>query len=305
MDLKEMQARIARKKELEAELPGLRERSYALEDQLKERKLHLEYEEGDVAELESSNFKSLFYTVIGKKQEKLNREVDEAEAAKREYEAVAEELAAAQKAVRKAEAELRMLSNCEKEYDTAVREQSVMLKERLRYADPKLLDRINGLEEEIAFCRKLQEQLALAIEEGEKAEYLAEAVLESLRQAADDSIHDRNMAMHEELDEAQARLESLQRQLERFNAYLRDREIQADMQIAFTGAARYMDILFDDNYNNSYKNRVDYCVWKPQHRTEDVATNIRSALGNLREELEKARGRELSAKGAIVDLIAQ
>lgn len=305
MDLKEMQARIARKKELEAELPGLRERSYALEDQLKERKLHLEYEEGDVAELESSNFKSLFYTVIGKKQEKLNREVDEAEAAKREYEAVAEELAAAQKAVRKAEAELRMLSNCEKEYDTAVREQSAMQKERLRYAAPKLLDRINGLEEEIAFCRKLQEQLALAIEEGEKAEYLAEAVLESLRQAADESIHDRNMAKHEELDEAQARLESLQRQLERFNAYLRDREIQADMQIAFTGAARYMDILFDDNYNNSYKNRVDYCVWKPQHRTEDVATNIRAALGNLREELEKARGRELSAKGAIVDLIAQ
>ena len=305
MDLKEMQARIARKKELEAELPGLRERSYALEDQLKERKLHLEYEEGDVAELENSNLKSLFYTVIGKKQEKLNREVDEAEAAKREYEAVAEELASAQKAVRKAEAELRMLSNCEKEYDTAVREQSAMQKERLRYADPKLLDRINGLEEEIAFCRKLQEQLALAIEEGEKAEYLAEAVLESLRQAADESIHDRNMAMHEELDEAQARLESLQHQLERFNAYLRDREIQADMQIAFTGAARYMDILFDDNYNNSYKNRVDYCVWKPQHRTEDVATNIRSALGNLREELEKARGRELSAKGAIVDLIAQ
>ena len=305
MDLKEMQARIARKKELEAELPGLRERSYALEDQLKERKLHLEYEEGDVAELESSNFKSLFYTVIGKKQEKLNREVDEAEAAKREYEAVADELATAQKAVRKAEAELRMLSNCEKEYDTAVREQSALLKERLRYADPKLLDRINGLEEEIAFCRKLQEQLALAIEEGEKAEYLAEAVLESLRQAADESIHDRNMAMHEELDEAQARLESLQHQLERFNAYLRDREIQADMQIAFTGAARYMDILFDDNYNNSYKNRVDYCVWKPQHRTEDVATNIRAALGNLREELEKARGRELSAKGAIVDLIAQ
>lgn len=305
MDLKEMQARIARKKELEAELPGLRERSYALEDQLKERKLHLEYEEGDVAELESSNFKSLFYTVIGKKQEKLNREVDEAEAAKREYEAVADELATAQKAVRKAEAELRMLSNCEKEYDTAVREQSALLKERLRYADPKLLDRINGLEEEIAFCRKLQEQLALAIEEGEKAEYLAEAVLESLRQAADESIHDRNMAMHEELDEAQARLESLQHQLERFNAYLRDREIQADMQIAFTGAARYMDILFDDNYNNSYKNRVDYCVWKPQHRTEDVATNIRAALGNLREELEKARGRELFAKGAIVDLIAQ
>lgn len=305
MDLKKMQARVARKKELEAELPGLRERSYALEDQLKERKLHLEYEEGDVAELENSNLKSLFYTVIGKKQEKLNREVDEAEAAKREYEAVAEELAAAQKAVRKAEAELRMLSNCEKEYDTAVREQSAMQKERLRYADPKLLDRIKGLEEEIAFCRKLQEQLALAIEEGEKAEYLAEAVLESLRQAADESIHDRDLAMHEELDEAQARLESLQRQLERFNAYLRDREIQADMQIAFTGAARYMDILFDDNYNNSYKKRVDYCVWKPQHRTEDVATNIRAALGNLREELEKARGRELFAKGAIVDLIAQ
>jgi hypothetical protein len=299
-----MQARIARKKELEAELPGLRERSYALEDQLKERKLHLEYEEGDVAELERSNLKSLFYTVIGKKQEKLNREVDEAEAAKREYEAVAEELAAAQKAVRKAEAELRMLSNCEKEYDTAVREQSAMQKERLRYADPKLLDRINGLEEEIAFCRKLQEQLALAIEEGEKAEYLAEAVLESLRQAADESIHDRNMAMHEELDEAQARLESLQRQLERFNAYLRDREIQADMQIAFTGAARYMDILFDGN-DTSHGSHADYSVRIAQHRTEDVATNIRAALGNLREELEKARGRELSAKGAIVDLIAQ
>lgn len=303
MDLKEMQARIERKKQLEIDLPKLRERSYKLEEQEKILKVRLEYEKSDVDALEGNNLKSLFYTVLGKKQEKLNREYDEADAAQEEYDAVAKALADAQKAVRKAEAELRMLSNCEKEYENAIKEQSARWKELLQNADPKLSEQFAGLEEEIALCCRMQEHFEKAIEEGEKAEYLAEAVMESLRQAADESAHERNMAKHEELDEAQARLEVLQRQLQRFNEFLSDKEIQANMQISVTGFWRYADILTDSNSGDGFRGHLGSYIYRSEYQIEKVSRDLRTTLDDLRENREKAHQRELSAKAAISDLI--
>ena len=79
MNLRELQEKLASREALEAELVSLNQQASELNARLTREKLNLEYEQSDVASLEGNTLKSLFYTVIGKKEERLMKEEDEAE----------------------------------------------------------------------------------------------------------------------------------------------------------------------------------------------------------------------------------
>ena len=87
MDFHELQQRIWSREALESELDRLHQKADELSARLRREKVNLEYEQSDVKALEENTLKALFLTAIGKKEERLMKEEDEAEEALRQKEA--------------------------------------------------------------------------------------------------------------------------------------------------------------------------------------------------------------------------
>ena len=111
-----LQAQCARKKKLEtciAELCTQRNTYSARAQELKESFLK---EQADVDRLEGRSLSAFFYNVIGKMDDKLTQERQEAYAAQVKYDAVARELAGIEEDLERYQAEIHSLQNCEARY---------------------------------------------------------------------------------------------------------------------------------------------------------------------------------------------
>lgn len=115
--LMELQQKVARKKKLESILQELKQQRGELTDKvnlLKQTKLK---EEADVDKLQGKSLAAIFYTIFGKKEEKLDKEKQETYAAVVKYKVAVQEMETIESEIRQYEAELMELKNCELEYE--------------------------------------------------------------------------------------------------------------------------------------------------------------------------------------------
>ena len=91
--LKELLAQCARKKKLEASAAELRRQRDTYAARAEELKEAMREEQADVDRLEGRSLAAFFYNVVGKMDEKLTQERQEAYAARVRYDAAARELA--------------------------------------------------------------------------------------------------------------------------------------------------------------------------------------------------------------------
>lgn len=115
--LMELQQKVARKKKLESILQELKQQRGELTDKvnlLKQTKLK---EEADVDKLQGKSLAAIFYTIFGKKEEKLDKEKQEAYAAVVKYKVAVQEMETIESEICQYEAELMELKNCELEYE--------------------------------------------------------------------------------------------------------------------------------------------------------------------------------------------
>ena len=94
-DLKELQRRAARRAQVQAQLRELETQRSALEARVEELAVVLHDERADVERLEAGGLTAFFYSLLGKGEEKLDKERREAAAAALKYESAARELAEA------------------------------------------------------------------------------------------------------------------------------------------------------------------------------------------------------------------
>ena len=76
--LRELQRCAARKKQLEAMLREMYDRQHQLTEQVSRLQAALMSEQADVDRLECGSLTAFFYNVMGKKEEKLSKEREEA-----------------------------------------------------------------------------------------------------------------------------------------------------------------------------------------------------------------------------------
>lgn len=182
MEQNEFVSAVDREETLEKEIADLREKIAELEGEESRLKLQAEYEQSDVDELEGKTLKAAFYTLIGKKNEKLNQEYDEADEAKARYEAVVADLSAARKALSRAEYALRRFRSSQKEEKEAFEAWLAETRARLKSLPPEVSREFLRLEQELMTHVEQQEQILVAIAEGKKAIRLSEYVAESMRE---------------------------------------------------------------------------------------------------------------------------
>lgn len=303
--LEELRQQIARKNRLETIVKDLKTQKQELAEKVSELESVMTKEQADVDKLEGRSLAAFYYSVVGKKEAVLDKERQEAYAAKVKYDAAFKEAEAVNADLVRAEEELRSLRWSEQDYQQTLQEKA----KALRTAGGSEAARIIALEERILQIENQKKELQEAISAGKSAMSIADTVLSKLDSAEGWGTWDlvgggliADLAKHSDLDEAQSYVESLQVQLRRFKTELADVTIHADIQVSVDGFLRFADYFFDGLFS-------DWTVLDKisQSKTQIHKTRgqIGSVLSKLDELLRAADGAQNCAKSELDDLVIQ
>lgn len=247
-ELKELHDQVARKKQLEVVLQDLWVQEQELVPKIAELEQIKMNEQEDVERLEGGSLAAFFYGVVGKMDEKLDKERQEAYMASVKFDAAVRELEVVEYEIEKGERELEGLQDCEERYKQLLEEKLELLKASTGSVAEELLK----LEENILHINQQKKEIEEAISAGNQALEVAKDVKSSLNSAEGWSTFDMlgggwiaSMAKHEHLDEAQHKVELLQIKLRKFRTELADVKISADMKVSIEGFTRFADFFFD------------------------------------------------------------
>ena len=300
-----LQEKISRARQLSSMLKELHSQRDSLASRVRELEAIKMDEQADVDRLEGRSLASFFYNVIGKMDEQLNKERQEAYAARVKYDAVARELEAVESDIRRYETELGELRGCEKEYEATLQEKANAVKSEGGARAEEILK----LEERHAYLESQKKELREAISAGKSARSTAESVLSSLDSAEGWGTWDllgggllADMAKHSHLDEAQGAIERLQSQLRRFKTELADVTIHADMHVNVAGFLRFADYFFDGLF-------ADWAVMdkisQSQNQVQSTKNQIESVLSRLNSMMNTADQEQSQVKNKLNLLILE
>ena len=303
--LKALQEKISRSRQLSSMLKELRGQRDTIAARVRELEAIKVDEQADVDRLEGRSLASFFYNVIGKMDERLNKEREEAYAARVKYDAAARELEAIDGDIQRCESELSGLRGCEREYEATLREKANAVKS----AGGARAEEILKLEERHAYLESQKKELREAISAGNSARSTAESVLSSLDSAEGWGTWDllgggllADMAKHSHLDEAQGAIERLQSQLRRFKTELADVTIHADMQVNVDGFLRFADYFFDGLF-------ADWAVMdkisQSQSQVQSTKNQIDSVLSRLNSMMSAAEREQAQTKSKLDALVLE
>lgn len=281
--LQQLREKVSRKQNLEQKLRELRSQREKLDDQVRELKKIMWDEQADVERLAHVSLASVFYAMVGKKTEKLDKEKVEAYAAKVKYDSAEVELNLVEEDIRRVETQLREISGFEKQYEVLLQEKSAKIKESASAEAERLLQ----IEGDITVHKSQKKEINEAISAGSSALASTDSILSSLDSAKGWGTWDliggglvSDMIKHSYLDEAQHEVQQLQSQLRRFKTELADVMIYADLQVNIDGFLRFADYFFDGLF-------ADWAVMEKISQSKDSVEKTKSEIQAVLSQLRR------------------
>lgn len=302
-ELKELQQQAAMKNRLEAILKELRKQREELQTRVDELAVIKEKEQLDVDRLERRSLANYVYQVVGKLDERLTEEKQEAYQAAVKYDAAYSELQAVEADIRTKELEYGRIRRSNERYQEVLKEKQ----EAVKLSGVPEAAEILRLEAQITSLDVQIKELNEAISAGKHAEQIADGILGSLSSAEGWGTWDllgggliADMAKHSHLDEAQGQVERLQGALRRFKTELSDVEIIADMQVNIDGFLRFADYFFDGLF-------ADWSVMNRISEAQGQVKNVKGQIGSLLDKLNRActsvKSEQTTAKSRLQELV--
>lgn len=247
--LEQLQQKMAQRQTLEAKLKELRSQKWEYERNVISLKVALQEEQADVEKLEGRSLSNYFFAVIGKLDEKLDKERREAYAARVKLDAAQRELAGIEEDLSDIQQQLSQVMMAQQEYRSALEQKQM----ELRASGTESAGQIITLEEQIAALEAHKREIREAVSAGYSARGTADQILSELNSADNWNTWDMfggggiitHVAKHGHLDTAQDLIQELQSKLRRFKTELADVKISADMQVNIDGFLRFADYFFD------------------------------------------------------------
>ena len=293
-DLKALWEQVAEKKVVDAKYQELQAQRKTVAQRVRQLEKVKQSEQADVDRLERGSLAAFFYQVVGRMDEKLDKEQQEAYAARVRYDAAARELASIDADLARLEARLKGLSGCEQRYQDALMERFREIKETNSPAAQELMES----ESRVVELKLRRREIREAVQAGNTALKQAGAVLESLDSARGWSTMDlvgggiwSDPAKYDHLDEAQEQVEQLQVDLRRFKTELADVEINADIQVTIEGFLRFADFFFDNLFTD----------WEVRDRIDQSIDQVRDTKRQIQRVLDKLERMEGSIKAQLED----
>ena len=302
-ELKELQQQAAMKNRLETILKELKKQREALQDRVDGLATIKEKEQLDVERLERRSLTNYFYQVVGKLDDKLTEEKQQAYQAAVKYDTTFGELQAVEAEIRAKELEYGRVRRSNERYQEVLKEKQEAV---ILSGVPEAAE-ILRLEAQITSLDVQFKELNEAISAGKRAEQIADGILGSLSSAEGWGTWDligggliADMAKHSHLDEAQGQVERLQGALRKFKTELTDVEIIADMQVNIEGFLRFADYFFDGLFADwSVMNRIS----EAQSQVKKVKGQISSLLDKLNRACASVKSEQTTAKSRLQELV--
>lgn len=280
-DLLELKEQLGKKERMETELQNLKEKKKPIEEKVYELEKCKLAEEKDVARLEGTTFASVFYQVIGKKEEKLSKEKEEAYEAVKKYEIAKEELFAIEQEIASKQEMLRKLSSCKSRYEQLFQEKL----QQLRLAENEDIFKLEGQLYKIETQKREVEE---ALYEGRKVLSQVDSILESLDKANGWAKWDTfgggglvsDMVKHDHLQTAQDKIRDLQWNLKSFKTELADVEIHTDIKVTIDDFLKFADYFFDGIF-------ADWAVLDKISESKSKITSTRYEVMAVNSKLEE------------------
>lgn len=300
--LEEAQKGIYRLKKIDSMLNELRSEQENLESKVSKLKKILEKENSDVDKLNKKSLASIFYSAIGKLDDRLEEEQREALAAKLKYSQSMTDLENIEYEIDKLSKERAGYKDCKSEYDSLYAQKKDLLIKSDENTAKKILDITEKINDSQNKIRELRE----AIFAGNDAAASLNNALDSLRSAEGWGTWDlfgggliADLAKHSRLDDTKYEVEKAQTLLRKFKTELADVKINSDIYIETDGFAKFADFFFDgliadwfmqskirDSYESvsSVKNEVENVIERLtqlENQESDLIKNLKSELNNL------------------------
>ena len=272
-----LKEKVLRKAHLEKLLEELDIQRADLEDKVYRYGLTKAREQKEADRLEGRSLTAFVYTVIGKKEEKLEKEQSEAKEAAVRYDAAARELDAVKSDIERYGAELLSLKTCEAELESA----TAAAVAEIKGSDKPEREEIFRLEQERAVLLNKLRELDEAVAAGDTAHKTVSEIKIMLDKAVNMGEWDLfgggmlpDIMKHGYLDEAQGLVEKLQTELRRFKTELADVQFDADFRINEDGFLRFADYFFDGFF-------VDLASLRKIEKSRDYVLSVKRDLENV------------------------
>ena len=282
--MRELQEKLASREALETELESLYQQASELNERLKREKLNLEYEQSDVESLEGNTVKSLFYTVIGKKEERLTKEEDEADEAKRQYEGTVAELDKVNARIKRVEIDLRNLKWAERDYQNQVKELSARIEEiKTRMTDADAVT-FSALRDELDSQKQNQALYAEITEEGKALLQCITLMYDALREMTHEARRGTLMNYSVAREQAEENKKLVYLRAEAFRKYL-DRGIRFENDYCIDPTSIDSEIQRARIYTYNTAPNADRFV--PD--VPDLSLNLHGILNEIEKKAERSK----------------
>ncbi len=283
--LQALREKLARKSKVESMLSSLQAQLTDLkaeEQRLANIRMN---EQTDVDRLEKPSLASFFYTVISRKDEKLEQEKAEAYAAAVKHEVAVHQVETVEHDIRSMEAELSEYSETQSQYDKVFAQKEAAVKQ----SDSAHAAELYRMEDRLGYLSAQIKEMDEALSVGRAALSQISAVEQALGSAEGWGTWDllgggliSDLAKHAHLDDAQAQISELQDTLRRYRTELSDVTIHADIQVQIEGFLRFADYFFDGLF-------ADWTVLNSIHSSQEQISTTRSQVEGIQRRLEEMK----------------
>ena len=288
------QQQIFRKQRLEEILKQLEKQSSSLKNKADELAKTLAKEQRDVEKIEGVSLSSIFFNIIGKKEERIDKEKREAYAALLKYDNAKRELEEVYREIELRKNELNSLVGCEDKYKAKFKEKVEYIKKN----DSQNAREIIDIENKITYFNSQIKEINEAIVAGKRALEYARDARDCLDSADSwstwDLFSDGMMAdimKHSKLDEAQECVSRMQSTLRRFKTELSDVNINADITVKLSGFTEFADYFFDGLFVDlAVKSHIESLIYEVSNVSRNVSEIVNKLENNstiIREEIDK------------------
>ncbi len=293
--LETAQQQIFRRKKLNAMLEELHGRQKELADRVQELKNTMEEELEDVERLEKQSVVHLFYSVLGKLGDQVDKEQKEALAAKLKYEQAAGELEQLNGQVELLEEEFLQYKDCQRVYDRLYEKK----KEHMLTSHSKTAEELMLLQEQFRVSENNRKEIEEAMNAGQDVLRHIEQALKSLDSAEGWGTWDllgggliSDMVKHSHIDEAKAEADLIQRKLSQFRTELADVRIQNEIHFETDGFGKFADFFFDGLI-------ADWCMQSRITESAGSIENVRRQVNGVLAKLSSMAGIESARREEI------
>ncbi len=281
--LEQAQQGVARLLKIDSMIQQLKLEQSKLESKTAELKDILNKENYDVEKIENKSIASVFYSMLGKLEEQVDKERREALAAKLKYGQAVKDLEDVKYQIVKLSSERLNYVNCQQEYDLLYTEKKEQLLKESGESAQKILELTGKLNFERINLKEIKE----AILAGRKVLDSLDSTLDSLGHAEGWGTWDilgggllSDIEKHSYIDDAKTETENTQRLLRQFHTELTDITINSDISIETGGFAKFADFFFDGLI-------ADWFMQSKINESQESVSNVRSQVLNIVAKLRR------------------